>query len=155
MPTRAVINSIATGPKFVLVGDVYTLLLSGEQTRNRFALIHSTVSPGFGPPPHIHTREDETFYVLSGEVTYYLGETPHLLRAGSVLHIPRDVPHHFKNTGSTVAEFLVQVAPAGNFDRYLQAVGEPVPANYVPAPPTPEHIQKVLALGPDFGIQFV
>jgi quercetin dioxygenase-like cupin family protein len=152
---QPVIETLTTAPKVLLVGDIYTLLLTGEQTGGQFALLHSNVSPGFGPPPHIHTREDETFYVLSGEITYYLGTTPHVLRAGSVLFIPRNVPHHFKNTGTTIADFLIQVAPAGNFDKYVQAVGEPVPANYAPAPPTPEHIQKVLTRGPEFGIEFV
>jgi quercetin dioxygenase-like cupin family protein len=151
----AVIESLGSAPRVLLVGDIYTLLLTGEQTGGRFALIHSNVSPGFGPPPHRHTREDETFYVLSGEVTYYLGEVAHVLRAGSVLYIPRDVPHHFKNTGNVLAEFLIQVSPAGSFDKYVRAVGEPVPENYRPAPPTAEHIEKVLSRGPEFGIEFV
>jgi quercetin dioxygenase-like cupin family protein len=150
---------LAAAPKYHLVGDVYTLLLSGEQTGGRFALIHSVVSPGFGPPPHLHENEDETFYILSGEVAYFVDGKEHRTVAGTAVHVPRNVPHYFRNQGTVPAAFLVEVHPAGNFDQYLKTVGTPLPADYVApavsAPPTPEHIAKVMAHGPQFGIRFL
>jgi quercetin dioxygenase-like cupin family protein len=50
-----------------VVGDHYTVKCSGEDTGGAFTLIEVLVPPGSGPPPHIHRREDEMFYVLAGE----------------------------------------------------------------------------------------
>lgn len=151
-------TTMATAPRYLLVGDVYTLLLSGKQTGGAFALLHGVVSPGFGPPPHWHTREDETFYVLAGEVTFWVDGKEIIGKAGTALHVPRNVKHHFKNCTGVRAEMLVEVSPGGAFDEYVQAVGEPLAAHAsvpaVPTPPSPEHITKVLENGPRFGIHF-
>jgi quercetin dioxygenase-like cupin family protein len=153
------LTSLAIAPKFLLVGDPYTLLLSGAQTNNAFALIHSICSPGFGPPPHRHLRESETFYILEGHMTFYANSTETTLGPGGVIHLPANLPHFFKNNGSSPVAMLVHVSPAGDFDRYLQTVGIPLPADYTPPaitpPPSPEHLQKVLAEGPNFGIEFL
>jgi quercetin dioxygenase-like cupin family protein len=142
---------------YLLVGDPYRLLISGEQTGGAFAWIESVVSPGMGPPPHRHERESETFYIVEGEITFYTDAGPTVATAGSAVHMPRNEVHTFKNTGAAPARMLVQVTPAGAFDRYLQTVGLPVAPGYVhqPAAPSPEHIAKVLAEGPNFGIHFV
>jgi mannose-6-phosphate isomerase-like protein (cupin superfamily) len=58
------------GPAYWVVGDLYTILAAGEDTGGAFALIHALVPPQSGPPPHLHHREDEAFYVLEGEVTF-------------------------------------------------------------------------------------
>jgi quercetin dioxygenase-like cupin family protein len=53
-----------------VVGDLYTILATGEDTAGAFALIHASVPPGGGPPPHRHSREDEAFYILEGEISF-------------------------------------------------------------------------------------
>src|SRR5437763_14005735 len=59
------------GKAYWVVGDLYTILASGADTGGAYALIHATVPPGGGPPPHVHRREDEAFYVLGGEVAFH------------------------------------------------------------------------------------
>ncbi len=54
-----------------VVGDRYTIKASGEETGGTFALIEALVTPGNGPPPHIHNREDEAFYILEGERRFH------------------------------------------------------------------------------------
>ena len=53
-----------------LVGDVYRFLATGEDTNCKYALIEALVGPGGGPPPHVHSREEEGFYILEGEITF-------------------------------------------------------------------------------------
>lgn len=48
----------------ILGGDVVTIKLTGQETGGAFALLETVTPPGAGPPPHVHHREDETFYVL-------------------------------------------------------------------------------------------
>ena len=53
------------------MGDHYRFLAVAGQTEGRYAIWHAVVHPGGGPPPHVHSREEEGFYVLSGEVAFY------------------------------------------------------------------------------------
>jgi len=52
-----------------VVGDVYRFLATGEDTNGKYALLEAIVPPGGGPPPHVHSREEEGFYILEGEIT--------------------------------------------------------------------------------------
>ena len=58
------------GESVSLVGDVYRFLATGDETDGRYAMLEAIVPPGGGPPPHIHSREEESFYVLEGEITF-------------------------------------------------------------------------------------
>ena len=61
------------GSTITLVGDVYRFLATGEDTNGKYALFEALVPPGGGPPPHVHSREEEGFYVLEGEITFSVG----------------------------------------------------------------------------------
>jgi mannose-6-phosphate isomerase-like protein (cupin superfamily) len=54
------------GRSIWVIGDRYTIKCSGNDTRGAYALLEAVVPPGAGPPPHIHSREDEAFFVLEG-----------------------------------------------------------------------------------------
>src|SRR5437764_1283864 len=68
-----VIRKPADGRAIAVVGDVYRFLATGEDTDGKYALWEATVPPGGGPPPHVHSREEEGFYVLEGEITFRAG----------------------------------------------------------------------------------
>ena len=68
-----------------VAGDRVTLLLTAADTRGRYTVMEATLPPNAGPPPHVHSREDETFLVLSGEVTFYVGKETRLLKPGEFL----------------------------------------------------------------------
>src|SRR5882757_3930970 len=94
-----VANPDAAGslPHIGVVGDTYTILLSGADTAGRFCLIDMHVPPGGGPPPHRHDFE-ETFTVLEGELEATFRGEKTTVRAGETVHVPANAPHQFHNS---------------------------------------------------------
>src|SRR3954454_2053249 len=95
------------------IGGEATILVGGDQTGGALAVLDIVVPPGEGPPLHAHTREDETAYVLEGEVRWKLGDEMEPAPAGSFVFIPKDLPHAFHNPGQEPARMLITFAPAG------------------------------------------
>src|SRR5438105_2359371 len=96
-----------------VVGDTYTVLLSGEQTAGRFALLDMLIPPGGGPPPHRHDFE-ECFRVLEGSVEVQVRDLPPVrLEAGESANIPANAPHTFRNAAPVPARLLCTAAPSG------------------------------------------
>ena len=93
-------------------GDV-TFLARGDQTNGAFTALDITVPPGEGPPLHVHTRQDESVYVLEGDLRFKLGDELSATPAGSFVFIPRGVAHCFQNVGAEPGRILVTFAPAG------------------------------------------
>src|SRR5262245_47400614 len=87
-----------------VVGDLYTILASGEDTGGAYALMHAVVPPGGGPPPHLHRREDEAFYVLEGELVFQADGRDIAATAGAWITLPRGSLHTFRNTGTSAAK---------------------------------------------------
>jgi quercetin dioxygenase-like cupin family protein len=94
-------------------GDQIRFILTGAQTGGAFFLAEVLVQPGGGPPPHIHEREDETFYLLQGTLTVQVGDQTIQASQGDCAHLPRGVVHSFRNTGKESARMLVTATPAG------------------------------------------
>src|SRR5437867_9188857 len=105
--TQAVIRKPGEGRTIAVVGDVYRFLAVSEDTNGRYALWEAFVSPGGGPPPHVHSREEEGFYILEGEITFTIGNQRLVASAGTFANMPVGTPHSFKNESSTA------VVPAG------------------------------------------
>jgi quercetin dioxygenase-like cupin family protein len=118
-------------------------------------LSEARVLPGGGPPPHIHHREDEAFFVLEGEVTFTLNGKRVVAKAGAFIQGRRGVPHAFKNEGSVPARMLILVTPPG-FEKFMAEFAQPVPSfDSPPLPVTPADIQKLLAVAPRYGIEIL
>ena len=151
--TRAVIKQPGAGRTVAVVGDVYRFLATGEDTGGRYALWEAVVPPGGDPPPHVHSREEEGFYVLEGEITFTVGDQRLVAGAGTFANLPVGTPHSFKNEGSKPARMLISVAPAG-LEKMFFEVGVPLPDGSTTAlPPTKEEIEKLLAVAPRYGIE--
>ncbi len=143
------------GPAFSAVGDVYRFLATGEQTGGAYALCEARVLPGGGPPPHIHHREDESFFILEGEITFLLGDRRVVAKAGSFIQGPRGVPHAFKNESSAPARMLVHVSPPG-FEQFMVEFASPVASfDSPPVPVTPADIERLFAVAPKYGIEIL
>jgi mannose-6-phosphate isomerase-like protein (cupin superfamily) len=95
-----------------LVGDTYTITISGEDTDGRFCVIDMPIPPGGGPPPHRHDFE-ETFLVREGEMEATFRGKKSMVRAGDTLNIPANAPHQFHNTSSEPLRLLCIDSPAG------------------------------------------
>lgn len=109
-----------------LAGDVYTILITGEQTDGRYCLIDMRVPPGGGPPPHRHDFE-EMFTLLEGELEFTFRGEQVRARAGETVNIPANAPHFFRNVSGAPARMLCMCTPAGQEEFFLQ-VADPVPS---------------------------
>jgi quercetin dioxygenase-like cupin family protein len=151
--TQAIIRKPGEGRTVAVVGDVYRFLATGENTNGRYALWEAIVPPGGGPPPHVHSREEEGFYVLEGEITFSIGDQRLIASAGMFANMPVGTPHSFKNESDKPARMLISVAPAGLEQMFFE-VGVPVTTGATTAaPPTKEEIDKLLAVAPRYGVE--
>ena len=151
--TNAVIRKISEGRTVAVVGDVYRFLAIGAETNGKYAMWEAIVPPGGGPPLHVHSREEEGFYILEGEITFTMGEKRLVASAGMFANMPVGTPHSFKNESSNQAKMLISVAPAG-LEKMFFEVGVLLPEGSTTAlPPTKEEIEKLLAVAPRYGIE--
>jgi quercetin dioxygenase-like cupin family protein len=138
-------------PHIGLVGDTYTILVSGNDTAGKYTLIDMHVPPGGGPPPHRHDFE-EMFTVLDGEVEVtFRGETM-TARQGETINVPANAPHAFTNHTDTPSRLLCLCAPAGQ-EEFFTLVGQPVAGRtQAPAPLSSDEqaafIEKAQSLAP-------
>jgi quercetin dioxygenase-like cupin family protein len=148
-----VLRQPGDGRTIGVVGDVYRFLATGDETDGKYALIEALVPPGGGPPPHVHSREEEAFYILEGEITVSVGAERFVARPGTFANMPIGSQHSFKNETQKPAKMLITVAPAGLEKMFLE-IGQPVAAGATSAPlPTKEDIEKLLAVAPKYGIE--
>ena len=136
-----------------LVGDTYTILLTGEETAGRYTLIDMHVPPGGGPPPHRHDFE-EMFTVLEGEIELTFRGERMVARAGETVNVPANAPHAFTNASGQPVRLLCLCSPAGQEQFFLE-VGEPVATRTEPPPALDEAAQAAFiarsqALAPQY-----
>lgn len=141
------------GQSVWFLGTLVTLKATDAQTGGSFSLIEQVLPPGFAPPLHVHHAEDEAFYVLDGEITFFCGEQTFDARAGSFVFLPKDLPHAFLVRGAQPARLLQLTAPAG-FEQFHVDLGEPAPSLVLP-PPAPPDIGRLLALAPKYHFEVV
>jgi quercetin dioxygenase-like cupin family protein len=140
-------------PHLSVVGDTYTILLSGDDTGGRFTLIDMYVPPGGGPPLHRHDYE-ETFVILDGRLDLTFRGTTQVADAGTTVNVPANAPHQFHNSSDAPARLLCITAPPGQ-DEFFTAVGDRVPGRTSPPPQLDEaaraaRIAKAIELGPRY-----
>lgn len=114
-----------------ILGEEVLVKLASADTNNGAAVFHLDVPPMSGPPLHRHSREDEWFYVLDGEIATQIDGQRGVLQSGGSAFAPRGTAHTFQNYGDTTAHLLVVVTPGG-FDRFFEEVsawnkGRPAP----------------------------
>src|SRR5205807_8647597 len=83
MTHHPTLRTLTEGRTIAVVGDVYRFLATGDDTNGKYALWEAIVPPGGGPPPHVHSREEEGFYILEGEITLQVGERSEERRVGT------------------------------------------------------------------------
>lgn len=131
----------------------YTTKIGSEQTEGRLFQLLCSDRRGGAPPLHIHHREDETFYVIEGEITFFVGDQRIEATAGDFVFAPRKVPHAYLVT-SDRAEYLTSFVPAGAEQFFAEVAPRVVP--HEPAPPAsepdPEEFARIAA---SYGIEIV
>jgi quercetin dioxygenase-like cupin family protein len=151
----AVVRQANDGRAVAVVGDVYRFLATGEETNGKYTLWEAIVPPGGGPPPHVHSREEEGFYVLEGEITLWVGEKQLVATAGTFANMPVGTPHSFKNQSSLTARMLISVAPTGLEHMFFEVGVLLAPGTSTALPPTKDEIDRLLAVAPKYGIEIL
>jgi mannose-6-phosphate isomerase-like protein (cupin superfamily) len=129
-----------TLPHWGVVGDTYTILISGEETAGRYTLIDMHVPTGGGPPPHRHDFE-EMFSVLDGAVEVTFRSETKTVSAGETFNVPANAPHVFKNTSQQPARLLCMCSPPGQ-EKFFAEVGTRVSTRTEAPPKLDEAAQK-------------
>ena len=142
------------GERIWIVGDTMTLKSTGESTGGSLVLLENLTAPGGGPPPHIHTREDEFFYVLDGTFEIRIGDEVHALGPGGHAYVRRGTVHSFRNTADTPSRILVGFTPGG-MEGFFRESGGPA-TDDGPAPPLDEdEIARTTAAAQRYGVEAV
>lgn len=134
-PSKSLVTHNAendTASHLGVVGDTYTILLSGSDTAGRLCLIDMHVPPGGGSPPHRRDFE-ETFVLLHGELEATFRGQTRTVRTGQTVHVPANAPHQFHNASSKPVRMLCICSPAGQ-EEFFTEVGTPVATRTTPPP---------------------
>ena len=137
-------------------GGLLVFLTTGAETKGQFALFEALVPGGEEVPFHTHAREDESFYILDGEITCRIGEATLRAKAGQFLFLPRTVRHSWRAESATL-RFLVLITPAG-FEQSFLEFSEPAPTLTLPpvsgeGPPR-EWLDRLIKRENDLGVVY-
>jgi quercetin dioxygenase-like cupin family protein len=121
-----------------------TFKVAPVETDGAYAVLEQQVPPGGGPPLHVHRHETELFYVLQGEFAFTVAGQTIRATVGTFIAGPRDIPHTFRNIGSTDARLLLIVIPGAFADYFLQVDGIP-----------DEDVDKIRELCNRFGVEVI
>lgn len=136
----------ADGNVHNVIGDIQTHKLVGADTGGQITEWVDNVPPGAGIPPHIHTREDEIFRVVEGEVEIMVDGEATVLKAGDMAFAPRNVPHAWKVVGTSKAKMITSAFPSGIEDMFYELAA---------LPEGPPDLAKVAEICAKQGIRFV
>jgi quercetin dioxygenase-like cupin family protein len=113
-------------------GNLFEFLVPCDSTGGEMSVFRCTAPAGFGPPRHVHTREDEVFHVLDGHVCFEIDGRRQIAGPGSTVWMPRDLPHGFR-VESPVAAMMGIITPGG-YEHLFRNLGVPAQARTLPPP---------------------
>ena len=120
------------GERLLWMGEPTLLKVTGEQTNGAYSLAEVFVSPAGEVPLHAHSREDEAFYVLDGDITFEVGDETIEAGPGSFVFGPKGIPHRY-TVNSATARVLMLFSPAG-FENFIRATSVPTDSLEMPRP---------------------
>lgn len=133
--------------------DLHVLKAVGEDTGGSFSLFEVTAAPQSGPPPHIHHREDETYYVLEGEFEFLYIDQTFTAGPGSVVYLPRGRLHMHRNALDTPSRAVVLNTPSG-IEKLIEEAGEPATdLSSPPPPPDQAALERIVMIAQKYGVE--
>ena len=156
--TTATVNPIVAGPgegeALWSFDSLAVVKASADTTAGAVGVIELLAPQGAGSPLHVHSREDEWFYVIDGELTFWVGGDVSVAPAGTYVFGPKGIPHTFV-VSSTEARFLLVTEPGG-FERFMRAAGAPATRMETPPPATTAPDMAAMnALAAQYGIEIL
>jgi quercetin dioxygenase-like cupin family protein len=139
---------------FWILGDVYTVKISGDETQGRYSIWEIEAAPNNGPPLHKHSMEDETFYVLEGGFSFPYGSTNKDATKGQIIHLPRGEFHTYKNNGNSPGKLLLIITPP-QFEKFFEEIGIPIKdkASFQPPVITRAFIENIVKTAAKYGLE--
>lgn len=135
-------------------GAIIQLLATSEDTNGQYGMFEAKGIPGMEPPPHTHTHEDETYYILDGAMWFKVGGQEFTAQKGDFVFLPRNVQHEFKVVSDSF-HCLVSYFPA-RLDGYFMDMSMPYSETEIPPvsaePPTPEIMEAINKMNEQYGI---
>ncbi len=136
-------------------GAVFHFLTQAHETNGGSSLIKITVHRGSEPPRHVHSREDESYFILKGSIRYSVGEDEIIVNEGDYVYLPKNIPHSFE-LQSEKAEVLMWMSPAG-LEQWFWDNSTPAPdGNMLPVPqgpPPPHVIERFVSSLREYGVE--
>ena len=134
------------------LGALLVVKANDEQTGGAFGLIDHVLPAGWASPYHVHRNEEESFYLVEGEMTFYVGDERVKAEAGAFVYGPRGVPHGFAVEGTVPARMLLLDTPAG-FEGFPVEVGDP--AKELTPPAEPPDMERLMAIAAKYDIEIL
>ncbi|MGN6370387.1 MAG: cupin domain-containing protein [Phycisphaerae bacterium] len=131
--------------RFSVLGDQVELLVTAAQSNGSCVVLAQSSEPGSGPPPHVHANEDEFFQVLEGEFELFSNGQWKPLKNGEFAFCPRNIPHTFRNAGTSCGKILCVAVP-GRFQYFLEELSRLS---------APADMPRIIALAESYGIKFL
>jgi quercetin dioxygenase-like cupin family protein len=128
-----------------IVGEKTLVKIAPEDSDGRYAVFHLEAPPMSGPPLHVHTREDEFFYVLEGELVFEADGVCHTVRAGGSVGVLRGTPHRYQNFTEQTARLLIVTTP-GDFAHFFVELSSITPPGGLPS------MEQLVSLDARYGL---
>jgi quercetin dioxygenase-like cupin family protein len=152
MSGKAVAKASKGSQAIWMLGGLYEVLLSSDETEGTATVVQFTVPVGAAPPLHVHDC-DETVYVIEGTLKYHIGGETFDGGPGSIFHIPAGVEENFEPTSMLK---VIGVYHGGTMDKFFAEAGEPAAKREVPpAPTSPPDVERLAEIGARHGLQLI
>lgn len=137
------------------LGELTIIHVDGKSTNGAFSMLELYATKEGEVPWHIHHREDESFYIINGEMTFYVGDKVYKAKPGDFVFAPKDIPHKYTVDSPGHARVLMHFSPAG-FEGFVRETSTPA-ASTVPPPPAPIEMdfEEIARRAAKYGAEFV
>ncbi|HVI75727.1 MAG TPA: cupin domain-containing protein [Anaeromyxobacteraceae bacterium] len=148
---KAVVHKPGEGKAFWMLGGLYEVLMSSNETNGAATIMQMTMPAGMGPPAHIHHGVTETVYVVEGTITYHVDGQRLEGGPGTLFRVPADIPERFEP--KTRARVIVTYEPGG-MEKFFAEAGEPAQRREVPpAPKSQPDVARLKKIGQQYGLE--
>ncbi len=150
---KAIVHRSGEGGRaYWMLGGLYEVLLSSDETGGAATVMQMTMPAGMGPPAHVHRGVTETVYVVEGTLAYHVDGKKIEGGPGSLFHIPADTLERFEPTSR--CRVVITYEPGG-IDKFFAEAGEAAKrAELPPTPTSPPDIDRLVKLGQRYGLEF-
>ena len=134
------------GQPFWFLNTLTITKVGSDQCGGQLSIVDHRVPPGFAPPPHVHHHSDEALAHPGRPARGVLRGPLMAGRPGSLVFMPRAIPHGFTVSDAGPGRIIIVASPGG-FDQFVAAAGEPALelSLPVPVPPDPARLTQLAA----------